>query len=156
MACWYFPVWPLNLVISYFICTEIWCLWNLKFCYSKCQYQRKQFMFKCHNFDLDIDLSQSHKYSYIYFIKVNSKWQHVVCCHVGIWANPVGFEHCFYVNNLCSPSKFTYPSITWVNCTLQWLHRSWLNADCRPCRLQTEQAVQLLCLLFLKLWFTFD
>ena len=36
----------------------------------------------------------------MYLIKVYCKWKHVVCCHVG-------FEHCFYVNNLRSPSKFT-------------------------------------------------
>ena len=60
--------------------------------------------------------------------------------YVGIQVNPVGFGRCCYVDNLFSPSKFTYPSITWMNCTVQ--------------RLQTEQAVHLFVVVFLTVIYT--
>ena len=44
----------------------------------------------------------------------------------------MGFEHCFYVNNLCSPSKFT----------LSELHYTVVASVMIKRRLQTMQTVQ--------------
>ena len=64
------------------------------------------------NFAIEVELSRFHKYSYIFLFKVYRHWKRVVRRHVGIRANPVGFERCCYVKNLFSPFRFTYPSRT--------------------------------------------
>ena len=84
---------------------QIW-----KFVIPNAKYQRKRFTFKCRNFVIEIDLFRLHKYSYIFLFKVYRKWELVVRRHVGIRANPVGFERCCYSKNLFSPCNLhTHP-----------------------------------------------
>ena len=59
----------------------------------------------------------------------------------------MGFEHCFYVNNLCSPSKFTLSELHYTVVASVMIKRRLQTMQ----TVQTKQAVCVLCFLFFKL-----